>query len=730
MTHTELFGSAHWVAPSAPCSQPYLRSAFTASGVEDASITISGLGFFELYCNGKRVSPDLLVPAWTDYEPHVFAHCIGGNPVRETRGHRILAMRYSLTGLLRPGKNILGIRLGSGWYEYFGYGSVKACFRLTLAGEGCDAVISSGTDMLWAPSPIVKSQMLKGEIHDYSLEIPGWAEPDFDDSAWAAVQEVPIPESSFYIQECPADRVVRCIEPTLLREENGLRLYDAGENIAGYAVLSCPEGSSGEAAVRYAEELGEDGWLDFTTYNYSQEERVHEDRFLLDGKARELYPRFLWHGFRYFTVSGGIPAVRIAVANADVAVTSAFTSSNSDLNWLYDAYLRTQLANMHAGIPSDCPHREGQGYTGDGQLTCETVMTVLDARKFYEKWMADISDCQCRETGHIQYVAPYTPCGGGPGGWGCAIIVVPYTFYRQYGDASVLERYYPQMRRYLDYLESHSDDDLVTREDPPEAWCLGDWCTPDEIVIPEPFVNPYFYIKSLLWMKEIARVLGRLEDIPAYQAIEERKRAALLRTYYDPSTGSFAGGIQGADAFAADIGLGDARVFQNLLAKYRALGMYDTGIFGTDILTRILFERGEGQLAYDLLTSRKETSFHAIRAKGATTLWEYWTGYASHSHPMFGAVVRYLFQYLLGIRQSEKSAGFARVTIAPVLPEGLDSASGSVIVPQGKIAVSWSKTPNGTAFTVEIPANVDAEFRCGGLCQKLKPGKTELFLRK
>ena len=94
MTHTELFGSAHWVAPSAPCSQPYLRSAFTASGVEDASITISGLGFFELYCNGKRVSPDLLVPAWTDYEPHVFAHCIGGNPVRETRGHRILAMRY------------------------------------------------------------------------------------------------------------------------------------------------------------------------------------------------------------------------------------------------------------------------------------------------------------------------------------------------------------------------------------------------------------------------------------------------------------------------------------------------------------------------------------------------------------------------------------------------------------------------------------------------------------
>ena len=728
MTHAELFGNARWVSPSAPCSQPYLRSAFTAFGDEDAEIIITGLGFFTLYCNGKRVSPDLLTPAWTDYESHRFPE--DGALSCETRGHRVLAMRYRLTGLLRPGKNVLGILLASGWYEYFQYGTVKACFRLTLTGEGRDALFFSGGEMRWAPSPILQSQMLKGEVHDYALEIPGWADPDFDDSAWAAVREVPAPESSFYIQECPADRAVRCIEPRLLRDEGGRRLYDAGENIAGYAVLCCPEGASGEAAVFYAEELGQDGWLDFGTYCDEMDvDSRQQDRYLLDGKARELFPRFLWHGFRYFTVSGNALPARVAVANANVAVTSSFTSSSPDLNWLYDAYIRTQLANMHAGIPSDCPQREGQGYTGDGQLTCETAMTTLDARAFYEKWMEDISDCQCRETGHVQNTAPYTPCGGGPGGWGCAIIAVPYAFYRHYGDASVLRRYYPQMRRYLDYLESHSDDDLVTRDDPPDAWCLGDWCTPDEIAIPAPFVNTYFYVKSLLRMQEIARILGRPEDIPGYRAREEKKRAALVRAYFDPDTGSFAGGIQGADAFAADIGLGDGRTFRNLVAKYQASGMYDTGIFGTDILTRLLFERGRASLAYRLLTSRKEISFHTIRMKGATTLWEYWTGQASHSHPMFGAVVRYLFQYLLGIRQPADGAGFGRLLIAPALPDGLDSASGCVAIPQGKVSVSWVKTADGPVFQLEVPAGVRAEFRYGKEVLPLRPGRTEVFGR-
>ena len=43
--------------------------------------------------------------------------------------------------------------------------------------------------------------------------------------------------------------------------------------------------------------------------------------------------------------------------------------------------------------------------------------------------------------------------------------------------------------------------------------------------------------------------------------------------------------------FAIDIGLGGERAFNNIKKKYDAADAFDTGIFGTDILTRVLFER-------------------------------------------------------------------------------------------------------------------------------------------
>ena len=84
---------------------------------------------------------------------------------------------------------------------------------------------------------------------------------------------------------------------------------------------------------------------------------------------------------------------------------------------------------MHTGIPSDCPHIERRGYTGDGQLVCRAAMDVLDAKDFYRKWIEDIADCQDRLTGHVQYTAPYIRSGGGPGGWGGAACIVPWRYY-------------------------------------------------------------------------------------------------------------------------------------------------------------------------------------------------------------------------------------------------------------------------------------------------------------
>jgi alpha-L-rhamnosidase len=207
----------------------------------------------------------------------------------------------------------------------------------------------------------------------------------------------------------------------------------------------------------------------------------------------------------------------------------------------------------------------------------------------------------------VQYTAPYIRSGGGPGGWGCAIVEVPYQYYLHYGDKSVLEECYPNMMRYFDYLEYRSENNLVVT-DKEGQWCLGDWCTPKSIVLPAPFVNNYFYIKSLEKCIEIAEIIGRTEDIPTFAERIERRKSAIMAAYFNKWDGNFLGGQQGANAFAVDIGLGDERTYKNMVEYYKKLGGYDTGIFGTEILIRLLFENGYADTALMLLSSEKKNS--------------------------------------------------------------------------------------------------------------------------
>ena len=351
-------------------------------------------------------------------------------------------------------------------------------------------------------------------------------------------------------------------------------------------------------------------------------------------------------------------------------------------------------------------------------------------KKFYAKWIQDISDCQDRVSGHVQYTAPYTRCGGGPGGWGCAIVTLPYEYYKFYGDDRFARELYPQMLRYFDYLEDHSENNLVTSDREGE-WCLGEWCTPGPVALPAPFVNNYFYIKSLQRMMEIARAIGKEKDILMFHERIEARRAMTQAAYFNTFDGNFIGNCQGANAFAVDMGIGDERTYRNLVAHYRKTKSYDTGIFGTDIVTRVLFEHGDGDVAAELLMSDSPISYEEMRRRGATTLWEYWpdtTEDRSHNHPMFGAAAVYIFEYLLGIRQEKGVVGFEQVRIAPVLTEKLNRLSGKRRVPTGTIEVSYEKKEEKTEFVIVIPEGLKARFVYGGVECELLAGETRMIL--
>lgn len=709
MTNCEMFCGAEWIENPHSDSPVFFRH-FNAEKNEEAQIIISGLGFFKLYINGKKVSDDLLVPNTSNYHYRDLSQF--EYPLKDELGFRIYCMKYDISDYLKSGDNTIAVIVGNGYYNQHArdcegkvvFGSPKLCYVIKKESGN----ILCGRDTLTSNGFITYNNLYFGERHDYSL-IP--EAKDFTES-----KIIPAPESEYFIQASPSDKVIRSIKPVLLSEENGVKLYDAGENTVGYAVFKCGEKGK-KIKVSYAEVLSGP----YCNWGMQFEEGYQQDEFITDGTSREYIPHFTWHGFRYFKVEGAEPD-RIDVVHSDCAVTSSFECNNRVLNWLYEAYIRTQLANMHCGVPSDCPHRERLGYTGDGQLCAESGMLLLDSKEFYRKWLYDIADCQCRISGHVQHTAPLMGGGGGPCGWGGAMVEVPYRFYKMYGDKELLNEFFPMMLRYFDYLESHSENGLVCREEE-GGWCLGDWLPPEEIKIPEAYVNTCLYVKFMQQVLEIGKILEKENEVSFLTERIEKVKSAIKAAYYSFQQRAFIGDIQGSSCLAMQIGMGDENVKNKIVEKYKKLGQFDTGIIATDALIGWLFDVNENQLAFDLLSNEKEVSFAHMADMGATTLWENWNGADSHNHPMFGAVTKYLFKYLLGIRQAEDSVAFKKVVISPRFVNGIDFIKGHITTENGRISVEYKIENNVASIKIFADEKIDAFFDCNGVKEAFRGEK-------
>ena len=711
MTQEYYFGSAKWVGASERKADTFsvLRGRFTAKKGEKVTLNILGLGFFKCYINGVCIDPDTFLPLSSDYQS-------GADPVEEViSGHRVYVPSFDISEHVRDGENTIAIHYGGGWYTYKWrcFGLPKAIYRI-IAG---DREYVSDESCRVGKSFVNGYMFSTHECHDYTEFAPCFG-ADFDDSSWENAVLTEALETEYCDTECPADALAEVRTPMKVGEG---KVYDCGENTTGYPVIkiNAPKGET--VTVLFSEEITEDGKLD--------PEHMHNQKFAIvsDGTGATVQPEFTWFGFRYFEIVGDAEPVSVKVVYAAVPVNSTFECDNEALNWAYKTFLHTMLTNMHTGHPSDCPHLERRGYTGDGQITCHAVLSAFGAKEFYTKWLQDIGDCQDVLSGHIQYTAPYIRSGGGPGGWGCAIVEVPYQMYRHYGDKSVLEKYYGNMRRYIDYLEAHSEYGLVTSDKKGE-WCLGDWCGPvilypelnisssahssQQILIPAALVNTYYMVKSLDKMIEIARIIGKDEDIAEYEEKATQRRGVIRAAYFNTFDGNFMLNAQGANAFAVDIGVGTQRTYDNMISYYKKLGHYDTGILGTEVLTRVLFEKGESELAVDILTGNGDQGFEHWRRNGATTLHEYWdsTKSRSHNHPMFGSPIAYFFEYLLGIRQPKGGAGYKDIVIDPRAVSKFGYMSGSMETPQGTVAVSYRKNGSAVDFKIIIPAGVNAVF--------------------
>ncbi len=692
----------------------FLRCCFDAKAVSRAVIRIGVLGFVEPYLNGKKLSDDYFIPAWSNYEARDLSCAVF--PIFDTMTQRRYYLEYDVTDKINEGKNALVLHIGNGWYGQHEnsaenmpkWGEPKAVFKILLENEDNSLTeINSDARVLFKQSYIKRTNIyinetLDGREYDESLFAA-----EYDDSDWSSCEETNALPAVLNLQDFSGDRTDYRIEPKLICEDGRGKLYDLEADVSGFWVVKFnDDANEGDiASVSFAERIDENG--DFMLCHTGGESRKQEDTYICGKNKREFKPVFTWRAGRYIRVAGNAFLSHFEVVYSPVKVTAEFKTENKVLAWFFDAYCKTQHCNIHAMIPSDCPHRERLGYTGDGQLCAGACMTVFDSREMYGKWLRDIGDCQDIYSGHVQHTAPMFGGGGGPGGWGGAMVIVPYLFYKKFGDTSVLSDNYLRMKKYLGYMQSRCDDNIVVREED-KGWCLGDWCAPDNnVLIPEEFVNTYFYLKCILYTAKTAEILGYSEDAQMLDNLFFDVSESFVARFFDEATGSFCEGIQGADAFGIDLGLGDERTAENLKEKYAALGHLDTGIFGTDLVVRVLFEKGFGSLAWQMLTNENEVSFANMMNNGGVTLWENWDGCDSLSHPMFGAVCEYLFTELLGIKQTEDSAGWKKIKIEPAYVPEANNISGSILTFFGRISVSVTYTDGVRCVKYSVPDGIE-----------------------
>ena len=405
----DFFKNAKWVgAPEREAlTFSVLRGHFNLDSVKKATINVLGLGFFKCYINGKCINPDTFLPLSSEYEP-------GHDPKEEKlTANRMYVPEFDITPYVKAGDNVIAIQYGGGWYT-FGrrvFGLPKAIYRITVETDGGEVDFVSDESCRIGKSIITEYNLTKFERQDYTAFDDASLGCDFDDSAWENAVATEEPETEYFRTDCPADALIKELPVRRIGPgENGGIVYDCGINTTGYVTLEINAAAGEEIKVIHAEDLLPNGELD--------PGHIHGQQFFVisDGKKRTVQPEFVWYGFRCFEVIGNAEPISVKVVHANVPISSRFDSDNQTLNWIYKTFVHTMLCNMHTGHPSDCPHIERRGYTGDGQVTCHAALTTLDARAFYEKWLQDIADSQDTITGHIQNAAPYIKSGGGPGG--------------------------------------------------------------------------------------------------------------------------------------------------------------------------------------------------------------------------------------------------------------------------------------------------------------------------
>jgi alpha-L-rhamnosidase len=693
---------------------PLLRKSFAVSKkVEKAVVFVTGLGYFELYLNGRKVGDDLLVPNQTNYgkRPQLMDALI--YLPDDFREYKVMYLAYDVKDQLVSGENVMGSILGNGFYNpakfwAAAYGSPRFLCQLHITyKDGSEEVVVSDESWKASKSAMLMNMVYYGEHYDAQLEQPGWNTTSFDDSDWEKVALRKAPDGRLVAHTAHPDRVTERFTPVSIQKlDEGHYMVDFGTEISGWVRMHQVTGPPGHRVE-----------FRFNGNLYSG-----DNSYTFRGEGPEEYaPKFNWFVFSGVEVlnwPGELTEEHLVAeaVNTWIEPSATFETSNELFNEINRIWRRSQTDNMHGGVASDCPHRERSPYTGDGQITCITVLHNYDARNFYHKWVQDMLGAQIEITGYIPNGAPWQPgCGGGPA-WGAAICVIPWEYYMHYGSRDMLEDNYEGMKGYVRYMQTWLDEEGIMHSQRTAKngsvlrWFnLGEWVAPGPTV-PDELVHTFYLWYCSDITSRTAHILGDEEEAEKYEAIANSTWDAFHNRFYNETEGTYGDG--GGNILALRMGVPEER-YDRVVAALRAGlkktdGHLDTGIIGTRFFFEVLADNGLHELAYEAMNKRTEPGYGRWVELGSTTTRERWDEGGSHNHPMFGGGLAWFYRHLAGMQADPDQPGYRHIIFKPQPLDVIDHVSYFNQTPYGEAGIRWSNAGEGFVMEVRVPVSCRA----------------------
>lgn len=733
-----------------PVAAPYLRRAFICDGRPGkAELVICGLGMYRAFVNGIEITVGRMAPYQSN--PDDLLYYDG----------------YDITEYLRDGENVLGLLLGNGFLNSIG-GQVwqldegsfrsapKASVSLHVDGR---LLFEADSAFKTHPSPILFDDVREGECFDARNETVGWNCPGTDDTGWGNATIVPAPAGRPTVSGAPPLVVSGESEPVKIRRCPGGYIYEFERNTMGVCRLALTDGTPGtRIRLTYFEVLDEAGMPYINNLRFEGKTReggCQQDIYICRGGIETYEPSFTYHGFRYVFVEGlreeqaTLDTLTLVEIHADVRSTGRFSCSDRTIMRLCSMIRQSDLSNLYH-FPTDCPHREKNGWTGDAALSVEQMMLQFDMAAYLAEWMKNIR-CAQRADGALPGIVPTGGWGfnwGNGPGWDCALFWIPYMVYRYSGDISVVADNADAMQRYVEYMRSRRRPDGLL------AYGLGDWFQPS-VSDPNYFRTPLEITDTLVCVDLCEKAwdmftrLGQDERATGARELGKQLKDAFCATWMDRERRTLFCETQTAQVLALKYGCFAEEFRQaaaeELVRRIDACESHiDVGIIGGYALYDTLTEYGYEELAFKLITQCTPPSYGYGAARGETTLWEGFYDFGdrvgqaflrdgrivqSCNHHFWGFVYAWFVRTLAGLNVNPDLTDPDHVEIRLRPLKKLTFAETSYMLPSGRISVRWERVPDGIRLTVQVPNGATADVFCSGKRRTLRGGEYCLIVR-